>query len=186
MSEKYLGLPVHVGQSKVGAFAHLKDRIWKQMQGWNEIFLSWAGKEILIKAVVQAIPTFAMGCFDLSKSLCDQIGAMICRFWWNQQEGKYKIHWLGKEQMLKPKEEGHLGFRDNHSFNIAMLAKQGWRLWQNPDSLCAQVLKAKYFPNSMVLEAKQKAGMLYTWRSVLSGIKLVKKGMIWRVGDGHV
>lgn len=65
-----------------------------------------------------------------------------------------------------------------------MLAKQGWRLWQNPDSLCAQVLKAKYFPNSTVLEAKLKAGMPFTWRSVLRGIELVKKGMVWRVGDG--
>jgi len=56
----------------------------KKIQGWNENFLSWAGKEILIKAVAQAIPTFAMGCLDLSKGLCDQISTMICRFWWNQ------------------------------------------------------------------------------------------------------
>jgi hypothetical protein len=68
-NEKYLGLPVHVGQSKMNTFAYLKDRIWKCIQGWNEIFLSWASKEILIKAMAQAIPTFAMGCFDLSKTL---------------------------------------------------------------------------------------------------------------------
>lgn len=184
MSEKFLGLPVHVGRSKSGAFAYQKDRIWKRIQGWNEKFLSWAGKEILIKAVAQAISAFAMGCFDLSKTLCDQIGAMICRYWWNNQEGKHKIHWLNKEQLLKPKEEGGLGFRDIHLFNLAMLAKQGWRLWQNSDSLCAQVLTAKYYPNTSVLEAKQKSGMSYTWRSILRGTELVKKGMIWRVGDG--
>jgi len=184
MNEIYLGLPVHVGQSKMKTFAYLKDRIWKRMQGWNEKFLSWASKEILIKAVAQAIPTFAMGCFDLSKSLCDQIGAMICRFWWNHQEGKHKIHWLSKEQMLKPKEEGGLGFRDIHLFNLAMLAKQVWRLWQQPDSLCSRVLKAKYFPHTSVLEAKPKTGMSYTWRSILGGLDVVKKGMVWRVGDG--
>ena len=76
----------------MGIFACMEERIWKRMQGWNEKFLSWAGKEILVKAVAQAIPTFAMGCFDLSKSLCDQISAMICRFWWNQQVEKNKIH----------------------------------------------------------------------------------------------
>jgi hypothetical protein len=53
-----------------------------------------SGKDILIKAVAQAIPTFAMGCFELTKSLCDQISSMISMFWWNQQEGKHKIHWL--------------------------------------------------------------------------------------------
>lgn len=86
--------------------------------------LSWAGKEILIKAVAQAIPTFAMGCFDLTKSLYDQISAMVCRFWWNQQEGKHKIHLLSKEMLMKPKAEGGLGFKDIHAFNLAMLAKQ--------------------------------------------------------------
>jgi len=184
MSEKYLGLPVHVGRSKVNTFAYLKDRVWKRMQGWNERFLSWARKEILIKAVAQAIPTFAMGCFDLTKSLCDQIGAMICRFWWNQHEGQHKIHWLGKEQLLKPKEEGGLGFRDIHSFNMAMLAKQGWRLLKEPESLCARVLKAKYHPNGSVLDAQPRRGMSYSWRSILLGLEVVKKGMIWRVGDG--
>jgi hypothetical protein len=110
----------------MGTFAYLKDRICKHMQGWNNFFLPWAGKEILVKAVAQAIPTFAMGCFDLLKTLCDQIGVMICRFWWNHQEGKHKIHWLSKDQMLKPKEEDDLGSRDIHLFNLAMLAKQGW------------------------------------------------------------
>lgn len=110
MNEKYLGLPAHVGRSKGATFAYLKDRIWAGIQGWKEKFLSWAGKQILIKAVAQAIPTFAMGCFDLTKSFCDQISAMVCRFWWNHQEGKHKIHWLNKDVLMKPKCEGGLGF----------------------------------------------------------------------------
>jgi len=176
ISERYLGLLVHVGHSKTGIFAYLKERIWKRMQGWNEKFLSWAGKEILVKAVAQAIPTFAMGCFDLYKSLRDQISAMICRFWWNQQVDKNKIHWLSGDQLMLPKEDGGLGFRDIHAFNLAMLAKQSWRLLKNPDSLCARVLKTKYFANSSVLDAMPKSNMSYTWRSILRGLEVIKKG----------
>jgi hypothetical protein len=40
--------------------------------------------------------------------------------------------------------EGGLGFRDICSFNLAMLAKQRLRLWQDPNSLCARILKAKF------------------------------------------
>jgi hypothetical protein len=47
------------------------------MQGWTEKMLSWAGKKVLIKAVAQAIPTFVMGCFDLTKEICDQISTVI-------------------------------------------------------------------------------------------------------------
>lgn len=85
---------------------------------------------------------------------------------------------------MKPKEEGGLGFKDIHAFNLAMLAKQCWRLWQCPTSLCAHVLKAKYFANSSLLEAMPKTGMSYTWRSVLRGLEIMKQGMLWRVGDG--
>jgi hypothetical protein len=63
--------------SKSKVFNYLKDGVWKRIQGWKEIFLSWAGKEILIKATAQAIPTYAMGCFDITKTLCDQISSMI-------------------------------------------------------------------------------------------------------------
>jgi len=122
MSERYLGLSVHVGKSKSGVFSYLKDRIWTRIQGWKEKFLSWAGKEILVKAVAQAIPTYAMGCFDITKSLCDQICSMICRFWWNHQEGKHKIHWLNKETMMKPKGEGV----DSEMFMLLT-----WPCWQS-------------------------------------------------------
>jgi len=61
MNERYLGLPVHVGRSRSLVFAYLKDRIWKRIQGWKEKLLSRAGKEVLIKAVAQAIPTFCHG-----------------------------------------------------------------------------------------------------------------------------
>jgi hypothetical protein len=81
-TEKYLGLPVYVGRSKTQIFAYLKERIWKKIQGWKERFLSRMGKDILIKACAQAIPTFAMSCFDLTKTLCDEMSTMICRFWW--------------------------------------------------------------------------------------------------------
>jgi len=81
-------------------------------------FLSWAGKEIFIKAVAQAIPTFAMGCFDLTKMLCDQISSIVCHFWWNQQERKHKIHWLGRNTFMKPKRQGGLEFQDIHAFNL--------------------------------------------------------------------
>jgi hypothetical protein len=53
MNERYLGLLVHVGRSKTEVFAYLKDRVWKRIQGWKEIFLSWAGQEVMIKANMQ-------------------------------------------------------------------------------------------------------------------------------------
>ena len=48
------------------------------MQGWKEMFLSQAGKEVMIKEVVQSIPAYSMGVFKLLVCLCKDIEAMIC------------------------------------------------------------------------------------------------------------
>ena len=90
MNERYFGLPVHVGKSRSSVFGYLKDRVWQRIQSWKEILLSRAGKEVLIKAVAQAIPTFAMGCFDITKDICDQISSMIGKFWWSSQDKEKK------------------------------------------------------------------------------------------------
>lgn len=100
---KYPGLPVYVGRSRARCFEYLKERIWKRIQGWMEKLLSMAGKEILIKAVAQAIPTCAMGCFDLTQGLCDDISKIIRRYWWSQQkdENRLPLGWLGKDDSSK-------------------------------------------------------------------------------------
>ena len=182
-NERNLGLPIFLGRSKAKAFEYLKERIWKLIQGWKEKFLSRAGKEILVKAVAQAIPIYAMSCFDITKSFCDEISSMVCRYWWNNQDEE-RHHWLSWQCLTKPKTEGGLGLRDLDIFNLAMLARQGWRLLQDPESLCGRVLRAKYFPDGKLLGAVPAPGISYSWRSILKGVDLLKEGIIWRVGDG--
>ena len=58
--DKYLGLLAVVGRNKKASLNFIKERMWNKLQGWKEKLLSQAGREVLLKAVVQAIPTFAM------------------------------------------------------------------------------------------------------------------------------
>ncbi|KAJ1295804.1 hypothetical protein BS78_01G250800 [Paspalum vaginatum] len=116
---RYLGLPVTVGKSNKTTFEYIKHKVWARIQGWQEKLLSKAGKEILVKAVAQAIPTYAMSCFALTKGLCDELSSIIGRYWWSQQD-----------------------------------------------------------------KCKPRGGISYSWRSILEGVQLLKKGIIWRIGDG--
>lgn len=88
-------------------------------------------------------------------------------------------------ETLCAEKNGGMGLRDLHSFDLAMLAKQAWILVNRPDSLCARVLKAKYYPNSDVLDDGPKAGSSFTSQSICSGIQTFKRGCIWRIGDGE-
>lgn len=83
------------------------------------------------------------------------------------------------------KEAGGLGFRDLRMFNQALLAKQGWRLIQQPDSLFCRVFKAKYFSGTTFMEAKLGHRPSYAWRSIASARNVLKMGLRWHIGNGR-
>jgi hypothetical protein len=139
----------------------------------------------LIKVVAQAIPTYLMSSFLLPKGLCNQLEGMASSFWWGSNVDKRKVHWINWKKTCKKKENGGMGFRDVSYFNNALLAKQGWRIMTEPNSLLARILKAKYYPKCHFLKAKQGHKSSYSWQSIIKGSEILKKGCFWNIGNGH-
>jgi hypothetical protein len=156
ISDRYLGLPSIVGADRTDCFKYLVERVQKIISGWKEKTLSMRGKEVLLKAVAQAISVYAMSVFKIPKSICKGITDAISQ-WWGDDVNDKKMHWFAWWKLCIPKKRGGLGFRDPHCFNLAMLAKQAWRLLCEPDSLCARVLRVKYYPDGKLLKAKMKS-----------------------------
>ncbi|KAA3472610.1 reverse transcriptase [Gossypium australe] len=159
--EKYLGLPNIVGRKKKESFQKC---------------LSQGGKEVFIKSVLQAIPTYAMTCFLLPKTLCGDIESIFAKYWWQHGKKKRGIHWCQWKLMCRPKEDGGMGFRNMSQFNISLLAKQGWRIMNNADSLVTKVLKEKYFPNDQFLNSRLGNSCSYTWKSTWAAKDVLRKG----------
>ena len=80
------------------------------MQGWEVKLLSQAGREILIKAVAQALPAYTMSCFKLPINLCHEIEALIRKFYWGQRGDARKIHWVKWQELCKTKVTWWYGF----------------------------------------------------------------------------
>ena len=80
--ESYLGLPSLVGKSNGNTFPQLKQRVVNKLIGCREKLLSNAEKEVLIKAVAQAVPSYTMSCFKLPNTLCKELTGMVRQFWW--------------------------------------------------------------------------------------------------------
>lgn len=69
--------------------------------------------------------------------------------------GNKKIHWTKWSRLCKRKTDGGMGFHNFGAFNI--LAKQGWEVVYEPDSLMAKILKARYLQVHNIFTPKQGA-----------------------------
>jgi hypothetical protein len=74
-----LGLATRVGRAKNRNVAEIKGRVRTKFSGWKEKFMSQAGKEILIKAIIQVIPIYNISVFQLHKTLCKESNSMISK-----------------------------------------------------------------------------------------------------------
>ncbi|KAL4631902.1 hypothetical protein ACB092_04G012200 [Castanea dentata] len=137
--EKYLGLLALVGRAKKQSFIYIKER---------------AGREVLIKSVIQAILTYTM---DL--------------------EEHRKTHWVKWERLCEAKEVGGIGFKEIEKFNDALLAKQVWRLINNSGSLCHRVFKARDFSDCSILDANDSSSGSYAWKSIIGARDVIRKWM---------
>ena len=108
---KYLGLSSFVGKKKKASFNFIKEKVWRKLQCWEEKLLSQAGREVLIKTVVQAISTYIMSCFELSVGLCSEIESLVKKFWWGQRRDCRKNYWMKWENLCQPKKYGGMGVR---------------------------------------------------------------------------
>jgi hypothetical protein len=110
---------------------------------------------------------------------------MLNAFWWGGGSDNKGIRWLAWEKLACPKDEGGLGFRDFQSFNMAMVAKQGWNLMNKPSTLVSRVFKARYFPHSSFLESNIGNNPSFAWKSIWRSRQVLVLGCRWQIGDGR-
>lgn len=106
--------------------------------------------KVLIKNVVQAIPTYVMSCFLLPTSVIRSLNSILLQLFQGSSEGSKKICWKSWKNLCKPKNKGRGGggvgmrFRDFEGFNFVILTKQYWHIITSPSSLVEKFLQAKY------------------------------------------
>jgi hypothetical protein len=158
----------------------------KKISSWSSRCLSQAGREVLIKSVLQSIPSYVMSVFLLPGSLINDIEKMLNSFWWGHNSANSRgLHWLSWERLSVPKVFGGMGFKGLKAFNMAMVGKQAWKLVSSPESLITRLLKAKYFPRSDYFGASLGHNPSYVWRSIWSAKDVIRRGFQWSIGTGE-
>ena len=96
-------LPLLFGRSKAKELRSIKERLWFRIHGRGGRLLSNAGRAVMIQAMGQAIPLYAMNCFKLPSGFLHELDMMLARFWWEDVGSKRKVHWkkMGLVVLLK-------------------------------------------------------------------------------------
>lgn len=79
--EKHLGLPFTIGRKEMHLFDDVKLNVLNKISTYHNKLFSSGGKEVLIKVVAQAVPTFAMSVFKLPMDLCNDTQKVVAGFW---------------------------------------------------------------------------------------------------------
>jgi hypothetical protein len=102
---------------------------------------------------------------------------MLNAFWWGHSGAHNKgIHWLSWDKLSMHKNDGGMGFKNLSVFNLAMLGKQGWRIWTSPVTLIAKLYKARYFSKCSFLDSSLGHNPSFVWRSICNSKFLLKAG----------
>lgn len=156
------------------------------MEGWKEQFLPQAGNEVLIKSVIQAIPSYIMAIVRLPKKFCQSLRSAVANYWWSSKVRNRGMHWKIRDTMCGSKNKGGLGFKEFASQNSTLLSKQAWRFLQNPNDYWALMLRGIYYERDCFWKVKANAGISWAWRSLLHGRELLKTSGRWSIGSGAV
>lgn len=88
------------------------------------------------------------------------------------------------EKLHASKAHGGMSFKELKSFNLALLAKQGWKLLRDSTSLLSRMYKAHYFLKSEFLNAKVGLNPSYAWHGIWEANKILLRSCSWCVGNG--
>lgn len=185
---KYLGMPVLQKRVSKETFGDILEKVSSRLAGWKSHVLSTAGRLTLTKAVLGSIPVHSMTTFLLPKSTLDKLDKISRNFVWGSTPENRKQHLIAWKSVCLPKCEGGLGIRRPVDMNKALLAKAGWRLLHEYESLWAAILRKKYKVGEIhdLSWTVVKSGWSSTWKSLGVGIReVVIPGLGWVLGDGR-
>ncbi|XP_026434571.1 uncharacterized protein LOC113332111 [Papaver somniferum] len=138
-SDKYLGVTLLIGRDKTKAFKPLIKSFGTRLKFWKGKTMNRSARTTMVKHVLNALPTYQMGCFKIPKTMIDQMESIQKHFWWGHSDNK-GLCMIGWNKLNIPKALGGLGFRNLEHFNTALLTKIAWKACNDDNSLLCRLL----------------------------------------------
>ncbi|KAL0906850.1 hypothetical protein M5K25_025378 [Dendrobium thyrsiflorum] len=125
----YLGTPLYKGKHKNLLFNDIFTNIQKKLFHWSSNLLSYGGRLVLIKSVLNSIPIFICHTIFPTKSVCTRMDRLINKFFWGSKLNSATIHWSAWNKICGPFEEGGLGCKSLTDMSKAFMHAKYCKKW---------------------------------------------------------
>lgn len=149
---RYLGVQVSPNRLKKSDYLDLVQKTKDKISGWQAKLLNMAGRSTLIKSVLNSYPLYAMQTSLLPSSILDDLTKLSKKFLWNKVDRSRFIPRTKWSTVTQPMAGGGLGIRNLRIWNLAFMAKLGWKILTQPTKLWVQILQARYLSRSNFLD----------------------------------
>ncbi|XP_056685626.1 uncharacterized mitochondrial protein AtMg00310-like [Spinacia oleracea] len=151
---------------------------------WHANFLSKAGRTVLIQSNLEALPAFVCSSFLLLQKTCLNLDSIHRNFFWKQSPTSTHTPLISWNKICQPKSMGGLGLHKTRPLNQAFLAKLGWKILQNDQSLWVSLIRKKYLTNTTFFEYNPKPKDSSIWKHILNQREILHKGIRWKIENG--
>ncbi|XP_056848817.1 uncharacterized protein LOC130498972 [Raphanus sativus] len=183
---RYLGVPLCTKKLNIQNCEPLLQQIKKRFSSWSAKALSFAGRLLLIKTVIAGVSTFWCSSFILPKACINKINSLCNLFLWKgKSEGTYNAR-VGWETVTLTKDQGGLGVKDLHKWNMACILKLIWMLFFRPDSVWVSWFKEVILNGDVSNYWTVRTNSSYSWmvNKLIKARELVYPLLRRRLGDG--
>lgn len=177
----YLGVPIFQGERKMVYFEYLIDKVRRVLEGWKARLQSLSGRLILIKSVLNSIPIYTMASAYVPKGTIKRLEQIIRNFLWDVQ-GSSRAHWVKRDDICLPMEEGGLGIRRLNLIQDGLHGKLMWQILQGK-SLWARFAKMKFFRDGRFITQHTKSPL---WDSIAGHLPTLSSASQCLVGQGDI
>eukprot|EP00253_Pinus_taeda_P035653 PITA_35653 len=147
LPSKYLGAPLTLRTWKKENWEKILANLKTRCSHWTNKALNLAGRLILTKAVVQAIPQYLLSMLPAPKGILQQIRNIQRSFLWSGNGDRKKLGLVAWDKLCMPKSRGRLNLADPGVVNRTCGAKLWWKWIENPTLPWARHWKEKYVPD---------------------------------------
>jgi hypothetical protein len=187
LPSNYLGIPLSGAATSNISWDNLLLSISNRLSNWTFGPLNIASRLVLLKPILQALPTYLFTALAAPKKFITAIRSLQRNFLWSGHQPNKKWALVNWDKLCLPKSQGGLGLRDPGKLNQVMGAKIWWRWLKDPTAAWTQLWKQKYAPHIPEDQAIQLNNHIQgsnIWNTTWKNRTLVQHHAFWEVRDG--